>query len=130
MDNFGDFVLSIPALAALIPGIVQVFKELLDWEGKRARALTMFVGMVFGGLFYAVDQQLIPVEAHRWIKLGVWTLACAPAAMGYYSLLWKPLQAFVDNTDPETRYNITNAGLQVLRKTVDPDTGDYLEVRE
>jgi hypothetical protein len=35
-----------------------------------------------------------------------------------------------DDVTPETRYNITNAGLQVLRRTMDPDTGDYLEVRE
>lgn len=96
VENFGDFTLSLTALSALVPGVVQTFKELLGWEGTKARALTMFVGMAFGGLFYAVDQALIPAVAHPWIKLAVFTLMSGPAAMGYYSLIFKPLKAFVE----------------------------------
>ena len=97
MESFGDFTLSVAALAALVPGITQTVKELLDWDGKRARALTMFVGMAFGGLFYAVDQALVPAEWVPWIQLAVFTLLSGPAAMGFYSLLFKPLQAFANN---------------------------------
>ena len=95
--SFGDFSLSLLALSALVPGVVQTVKELLGWEGTKARALTMFVGMAFGGLFYAVDQNLIPAVAHPWIKLAVFTLMSGPAAMGFYSLLFKPLKAFVED---------------------------------
>ena len=100
METFGDFSLSVVALAALIPGIVQCVKELLGWDGVKARALTMFVGMFFGGLFYAVDQTLIPAVAHPWIKLAVFTLASGPAAMGYYSLIFKPIRMFVEAKTP------------------------------
>ena len=100
IGSFGDFALSLTALAALIPGIVQTFKELLGWEGTKARALTLFVGMAFGGLFFAADQGLIPEVALPWIRLGVFTLMSGPAAMGYYSLIFKPLQAFVKAQDP------------------------------
>ena len=99
METFGDFGLTLVALSALVPGITQCFKELLGWEGTKARALTLFVGMFFGGLFYAVDQQLIPAVAVPWIKLAVFTLASGPAAMGYYSLLFKPLRAFVESSE-------------------------------
>ena len=81
MESFGDFSLSLVALAALIPGIVQTVKELLGWEGTKARALTLFTGMFFGGLFYAVDQALIPEAYHAWIKLAIFTLASGPAAI-------------------------------------------------
>jgi len=91
--SFSDFSLSLVALAALIPGIVQAVKELLGWEGTKARALTLFVGMFFGGLFYAADQALIPAAALPWIKLGVFSLMSGPAALGYYSLLFRPLLA-------------------------------------
>jgi hypothetical protein len=99
VENFGDFALSVAALAALVPGITQAVKELLGWDGVKARALTMFVGMFFGGLFYAVDQNLIPPAVHPWIKLAVFTLMSGPAAMGYYSLLFKPLRAFVESSE-------------------------------
>ena len=97
--SFSEFSLSLVALAALIPGIVQSVKELLGWDGTKARALTLFVGMFFGGLFYAVDQALIPAVAHPWIKLLVFTLMSGPAAMGYYSLLFKPLKLFVERSE-------------------------------
>lgn len=105
IGSFSEFSLSLVALAALIPGIVQSVKELLGWDGVKVRALTMFVGMFFGGLFYGVDQGLVPGEYHQWIKLGVFTLMSGPAAMGYYSLLFKPLRLFVEgNTETETFY--------------------------
>jgi len=96
--SFSDFTLSLVALAALVPAITQTVKELLGWDGTKARALTMFVGMFFGGLFYAVDQVLIPVEFHPWIKLAVFTLASGPAAMGFYSLIFSPLKMFAENS--------------------------------
>jgi len=92
--SFGEFSLSLVVLALLIPGIVQAAKELLSWEGTKARALTLFVGILFSGLFYAADQALIPEVALPWVKLGVFALGGGPAAMGYYSLLWKPLKLF------------------------------------
>ena len=72
MESFGDFALSLTALSALVPGVVQTFKELLGWEGTKARALTMFVGMFFGGLFcaYAIYRANSPevfVDGHRFL---------------------------------------------------------------
>lgn len=114
LSTFADFSLSLVALSAFIPGLVQTVKELLGWDGNKARALTVFTGMFFGGLFYAVDQQLIPAVAHPWIKLAVFTLMSGPAAMGYYSLLFKPIQAFAEPLNPDARYGLTDEGRAYL----------------
>jgi hypothetical protein len=79
-----DFSFDIVWVAALIVGIVEAAKE---FGFKKPRILACALGFFFYGLSFAIDQALIPEAAHIWIKLVVFSLSGAVAAMGYFDLI-------------------------------------------
>ena len=79
-----DFSFDVVWVAALIVGIVEAAKE---FGMKRPRILACALGFFFYGLSFAVDQVLIPEAAHIWIKLVVFSLSGATAAMGFFDLI-------------------------------------------
>ena len=80
-----DFSLDIIWTAALIVGIVEAAKE-FGVKDQGSRILACFLGFLFYGLSFALDQALIPETAHIWIKLVVFSLSGSMAAMGYFNL--------------------------------------------
>jgi hypothetical protein len=84
-----DFTIDVVVVSALIVGITETLKELFSLEGNKVRIVTVLLGFFFYGLAFAMNQALIPEAAHVWIKLVVYSLGGAAAAMGYFDLWTK-----------------------------------------
>ena len=74
-----EFAIDGIGIAALIIGIVEAAKE-FGVSGKWSRALALFLGVFFVGLSGAMQQGVIPAEAHIYISLIVTSLAGGLAA--------------------------------------------------
>lgn len=83
-----DFAIDGISVGLLIVGLVEAAKE-FGINGKGSRALALGLGVLFGGLAFAVSQNMIPAEAMPWVALVVTAIASGLSAMGYYDLLRK-----------------------------------------
>ncbi len=82
LDLFGP--INAVLILAMLPGLVQFFKELFDWQGKKVTALAMVIGVVLGVVLQISD--LFPVMT-PWFTILVYGLLFGMTASGYYKLV-------------------------------------------
>lgn len=69
----------------LVLGLVEFLKK-FGVDGEYSTLAAALLGMFFGGLLYAMEQNLIPAVALPWIGVVVFGLAFGMSASGFYAL--------------------------------------------
>lgn len=72
-------------IIVLVLGIVEAAKR-LGVEGKGSFVLALVVGFGGGGMFYALNNGLLPAVVQPWVEMVVFGLAFGLAATGLYDL--------------------------------------------
>ncbi len=84
--DFPNLAIGSVAAVALTLGIVQAVKEMLGWDGKRVKLLSIAVGTTIGAVAIALNEGLIPDPYIPYILLFFGAIAFGLSASGYYSL--------------------------------------------
>lgn len=80
-----DFAIAGVAIIPLVLGLVEFAKK-FGVGGNAALALSVFLGILFSGLAYAFDQNMISEAAQPWVMLAVVALSGGLGAAGLYDL--------------------------------------------
>ena len=80
-----DYSIAGVLILPLIVGLVEFAKD-YGIEGKWSRLFAVALGLLFGGLWYAINQGIIPEAAMPWIGIPVFGLAFGLGAAGLYDL--------------------------------------------
>ena len=78
-----EFAIAGVAILPLIIGLVEFSKQ-LGVHGKASQVLAMVFGVLFGGVFYAIEQSVMPDAVLPYIGIAVFGLAMGLAASGIY----------------------------------------------
>jgi len=80
-----DYSIAGVLILPLILGLVEFFKD-YGITGKWSRLFSIVLGILFGSLWYAIEQGLIPEPLLPWISLVVFGLSFGLSAAGLYDL--------------------------------------------
>lgn len=70
-------------ILAMLPGLVQFFKELFDMEGKTVTAFSMVAGVV---LSVVMQLQTLYPGISSWVSLVIYGVLFGLTSSGYYKL--------------------------------------------
>lgn len=87
--DFPNLAIGSVAAVALTLGIVQAVKEMLGWDGRRVKLLSITVGTTIGAIAIAFNQEMFSESIEPYILLIFGALAFGLSASGYYSLAKK-----------------------------------------
>ena len=73
------------SLMALVFGLVEFLKTLLEWEGKKVTILSAVIAFAFAMLFQAISY--IPEGVRLWVEFAIYGLSVGMAASGYYKFV-------------------------------------------
>lgn len=73
------------ALIALVFGLVEFIKNMLDWSGKRVTLLAASLGVVLYVLYRLLE--IVPEPYGQILGIGLGSLAFGLSASGYYKFL-------------------------------------------
>lgn len=85
MADFSQIAIGGVGMIVLIVGWVEAAKK-LGLSGNWPLILSLILGTLLGGLWKAMQMQLIPAAAIPWIEVGVFGLGGGLAASGLYDL--------------------------------------------
>ena len=80
-----EYMIAGVPVMALILGLVQFAKK-FGVSGNNSVALSMGLDVVFGGMVYAIEENLIPAAWLPWVGIPVFALSVGLAAAGLYDL--------------------------------------------